>query len=97
VREEARREGGPQQTLLERLTESMRLAVARVKAERERRCAICGAPIERGEESRWAAHRLGLVHVLCIPPLVRNLGEEQVRIWLRHGSEAFFPPLYSRN
>lgn len=54
-------------------------------------CTVCGDVILAGEATKWSSHLGGLVHVDCIPALIRSLGDYGVNVWLRWGSEALFP------
>ncbi len=91
--EEARLGGGPARPrpLSKQPVSRIHLMLARYKAWRTRVCAICGERIDHDDRMLWSRFRVGYIHDYCVPAIVSAMGEEQVRIWLRYGSEAFFP------
>jgi len=87
-------EGGPPMgAMFSGVKENIRRLAVRFKRWREPEllCVVCGAPIDVEESAfRWCEFREVYIHMHCIPPVVRIIGEDQVKVWLRHGSSAFF-------
>jgi len=54
-------------------------------------CAKCRLLIPRKSRRLWSRWYGGYIEYLCIPTIIRNLGSKQVKIYLRHGTEALYP------